>query len=500
MSLPTAAGPSPVTPDPVPPPAGAPATAVIPADVRVDALTTLADAAAEQAAADAVSRRRAVLRRLRPQVLARLAARLPRRAGGAGRPARLVAPPPARDRFGPRDLLAEAAHGIGARPGRLLLTIIGTVLGIGSLVVTTGLAQTAAGQISRQFDAVAATRVVVEPATARTAGGERTVGRIPWDVEDRLGRIAGVELVGALGAVDTGELEVTAQPVNDPSAQAFASPSVVAATPGLLASIDGRVVTGRWFDAGHDARADRVVVLGARAAQRLGVLRVDRQPAIFIGERPYAVIGVVDGVQRRSDLLDGVFLPVGTARADFRVSGLEQAHVRIAVGAGPVIAEQGPLALEPNNPEAVRVQVPPPAPSVRENVQADVNAIFLALGAVALLVGALGIANVTLLSVRERLGEIGLRRALGARTRDIVAQFLTESAVIGLLGGLVGAALGVMVVVGVSVMREWTPILDTGAVVGAAALGVVIGLLAGAYPAFRAARIEPIAALRGTAT
>ncbi|WP_225753122.1 ABC transporter permease [Actinotalea sp. Marseille-Q4924] len=458
-------------------------------------LADLSAAAAEQAAADERAARTGRLRGLRPRLPGTVRAR---RAGG-GRSPRLVPPPPARDRFGPADLLAEAAHGIGARPGRLLLTIVGTVLGIGSLVVTTGLAQTAAGQISRQFDAVAATRVVVEPASARTASGERTIGRIPWDVEDRLGRIAGVELVGALGPVDTGDLEVTAQPVNDPSAQAFAPPAVVAATPGLLRAVDGRVVTGRWFDAGHDVRADRVVVLGARAAQRLGVLRVDRQPAIFIGDRPYAVIGVVDGVQRRSDLLDAVFLPVGTARADFRVSGLDQAHVRIAVGAGPVIAEQGPSALEPNNPEAVSVQVPPPPPPVRENVQADVNAIFLALGAVALLVGALGIANVTLLSVRERLGEIGLRRALGARTRDIVAQFLTESGVIGLLGGLIGASLGVMVVVGVSVAKQWTPILDTGAVVGAAALGVVIGLLAGAYPAFRAARIEPIAALRGTA-
>ncbi|WP_223145121.1 ABC transporter permease [Actinotalea subterranea] len=402
-----------------------------------------------------------------------------------------------RDRFGIRDLVAEAAHGVGARPGRLVLTIIGTVLGVGSLVVTVGLAQTAAGQIARQFDAVAATQVVVEPATSRTSQGERATGRIPWDVEDRLNRIAGVEAAGAVAPVSIGEATITAVPVNDPSAPDVTPPKVLATSPGMLEAVGGRVVTGRYFDSGHDQRADRIVVLGARAATRLGVNRVDRQPSIFIGEHSYTVIGIIDDVNRRSDMLDSVILPIGTARADFDLSSIEQAHAKIAVGAGPVLADQAPLALEPNNPDTIEVQVPPAASGVRQNVQADINAIFLALGGVALLVGGLGIANITLLSVRERVGEIGLRRALGASKRNIGAQFLVESVVIGLLGGLIGSALGVFAVVAVSLAKEWTPILDTWIVIGAALLGGVIGLGAGTYPALKAAGIEPITALRG---
>ncbi len=401
------------------------------------------------------------------------------------------------DHFGLRDLLAEAAHGIGARPGRLVLTIVGTVLGIGSLVVTVGLAQTAAGQIARTFDEVAATQVVVQPGTTRTAGGERATGTIPWDVEDRLSRIAGVEHVGAIASVDVGDARITAVPVNDPSAPSMATPQVLATTPGMKDAVGAHVATGRYFDAGHDERADRIVVLGSRAAQRLGVSRVDSQPSIFIGERSYTVIGIIDEVRRRSDLLDAVILPVGTARQDFRLRALEQAHIQMDVGAGPVIAKQAPYFLEPNSPESIDVQVPPASSTVRENVQADINAIFLALGAVALLVGGLGIANVTLLSVRERTGEIGLRRALGATKGNIGNQFLMESGVIGLLGGLVGAAVGVGVVVGVSLAKDWTPILDTPVVIGASLLGAVIGLGAGAYPALKAAGVEPITALRG---
>lgn len=402
------------------------------------------------------------------------------------------------DHFTVQDLIVEASAGIGARPARLVMTTAGTVLGIASLVVTIGFAQTAAGQIARQFDAVAATQVIIEPGTTRTAnGGTAATSRLPWDSEQRVERLAGVEGAGLVAAVDTRGLTVTAVPVNDPSAPATLGPPVMAASPGLLAAVRGEVVTGRAFDAGHDARADRVVMLGARAAEALGINRVDSQPSIFIGDHSYTVIGIIDGVERRSDLLDAVIIPMGTARADFNLGGAEELQIQIQVGAGALVARQAPIALDPNAPENFSVVAPTAKSGLQENVQADVNIVFLILGFIALLAGGLGIANVTLLSVMERVGEIGLRRSLGATTRNIAWQFIVESAVIGLLGGLVGSAVGTFAVVIVSLVQGWTPILDLWLVLGSALLGAVVGLLAGLYPALRASRIEPVTALRG---
>jgi len=257
-------------------------------------------------------------------------------------------------------------------------------------------------------------------------------------------------------------------------------------------------VTGRYFDAGHDARGDRVAVLGERAAEALGINRVDSQPSIFIGETPYTVIGIIRGVERRSDLLDSVILPLGTARADFGVKAAAELHVQIAVGAGALVARQAPIAIAPNAPENFTVTSPSTKSELRDNIQSDINVVFLILGGIALLAGGLGIANVTMLSVMERIGEIGLRRALGATRRDIARQFMIESVVIGLLGGLIGSALGVFAVVIVSVIQGWTPILDPWLAIGSALLGAVVGLAAGVFPARRASNIEPITALRGS--
>lgn len=380
-----------------------------------------------------------------------------------------------------------------------MLTILGTVLGIGSVVVTVGLAQTAAGQISAEFDAVAATQAVIKPETASGGGQERALSVLPWDAPERVLRLNGVERAGLIGDVDIKDRTVTAVPVNDPSVAALSSPPVVATSGGFLEAVRGDVVAGRYFDEGHSARGDRVVVLGTRAAEKLGINRLESQPSIFIGENNYTVIGIVADMDRRSDMLDSVILPIGTARADYQLAAAQELHIRIATGAGPLVKEQGPVALDPNAPETFSVTAPRSGSDLRQNVQASVDAIFLALGGVALLVGGVGIANVTLLSVMERRGEIGLRRALGATKRNIAGQFVVESVVIGLLGGLIGAAIGVFVVVGVSVTKEWTPILDIRMAGGAALLGGVIGLLAGLYPAMKAAAVEPITALRGGA-
>ncbi|WP_204261222.1 FtsX-like permease family protein [Blastococcus saxobsidens] len=402
------------------------------------------------------------------------------------------------DRFRFSDLLGEATADIGSRPGRLVMTIAGTVLGISALITTIGLAQTTAGQIARQFDADAATQLVVTPRTASTGGGAVVAtGALPWDAVPRLERLAGIESAALLAEVSLPGAVVTTVPVNDPSQPPSAPPPVYAASEALLDTIGGRLSTGRFFDAGHDLRADRVAVLGVRAADRLGVQRVDTQPSVFVDGIAYAVLGVIDSVDARAELLNAVVLPTGTARADFRLSAPGDAQARIAVGAGPQLRGQAALALAPDDPESLDVSAPDGRSQLGRDVQADVNGVFVILSAVVLVAGGVGIANVTMLSVMERVGEIGLRRAIGATRRQIAGQFVAESVVVGLLGGLIGAALGVFAVVAISAVRAWTPVVDPWIALGGALLGAVVGLVAGGFPARRAARIEPVDALRG---
>ncbi|HMC09337.1 MAG TPA: ABC transporter permease, partial [Actinomycetota bacterium] len=239
-----------------------------------------------------------------------------------------------------------------------------------------------------------------------------------------------------------------------------------------------------------------VAVLGPNAADLLHITRVDNQPAIYIGDHLYAVIGILAGVERQSSLLGAVIIPEGTARRQFGVTSPGSVQVETKVGAAALIAAQMPPALSPGDPAALKVTAPAEPRRIKAGVQKDLNSLFLLLGAVSLLVGAIGIANVTLVSVLERVGEIGLRRSLGAARRHIAGQFLVESTTLGLIGGVMGAAIGTIVVVIVAASRTWTPVLEPWVPLGAPVIGGVVGLLAGAYPSARAASLEPVEALR----
>ncbi|WP_349898862.1 ABC transporter permease [Parafrigoribacterium soli] len=402
------------------------------------------------------------------------------------------------DRFRFSDAVVEATADINARPVRLIATVVGTILGVAALVATLGFAQTSAVQIAHQFAALAGRQAIVSPMTVPGPNGTNIpVTQLDWDSATRIGRLSGVDDAALLSKISLGDSVVSAVTVDDPSAPILEQPGVYAASPGIIHTAGASMVAGRMFDGGHDRRGARVAVISERAAKRLGVGAMGSQPSVFLGGMAYSVLGIYDHAKYDGDLQDAIIIPSTTARTEFDLAAPDEVMVKLAVNTGPIFTRQAPIALSPNDPTEIAVSAPSGVSGLQKSVQGDVNLVFVILSVVVLLAGGFGIANVTLLSVVERTAEIGLRRAVGATARQIAAQFVVESAVLGLLGGLLGAAIGVVSIEVFALVHHWAVVTSPAIAFGGVMLGAVVGLLAGGLPARRAARIEPVDALRG---
>ncbi|MEV8284512.1 ABC transporter permease [Streptomyces niveus] len=392
------------------------------------------------------------------------------------------------------DVVGESLAGITQRPARSVLTSVGTVLGVGTFVAVLGLTATASSQIDGRFNSLMATEVSVEDVSRERT--EFVQLAFPPDAGRRVEALNGVRDAGVYWTVQLPAREaVRAAPVQ--AADGGGRIQVVAASPGVLEAARPSVAQGRLFDDWHDASGQRVAVLGAATAARLGITTLETRPAVFLGDEAFSVVGIIDDVQREPELLLSVVVP---PKASLDIWGPPRGSAKMLVatdlGAANQVASEIPLALDPAHPDHFEA-VPPPDPrSLRTEVTNDLDDLFLLLAGVCLVIGAVGIANTTLVSVMERTGEIGLRRTLGARGRHISVQFLCESSVLGTLGGLVGSALGVLGVVVVALLRDWTPVVHPLTVTSAPGVGLVTGLLAGFYPAWRASRVQPVEALR----
>ncbi len=275
---------------------------------------------------------------------------------------------------------------------------------------------------------------------------------------------------------------------------------VFAVGPGFLAAAGAVAQQGRLPGHWDQARAVPVCLAGAAAARALGVTSVAGQATVMIGGLPCTVVGITGLANGQAWLLRSVLMPAAAAVAIWgcpqSAAGIAPAMlIRTRPGAAALVAAQAPLAISATDPARFGVSVPPSPVRLGGQVTAISADLFLALAAISLLLGMSAIAASTTASIRERTAEIGLRRAVGARRRHIVAHLLAESALLGLLGGLAGSGLGVVVVVGVAIARNWTPVIAPLTVLPAPLIGATAGLIAGLYPSLRAARMEPATAL-----
>ena len=398
-----------------------------------------------------------------------------------------------RTRLGPGDAISEAVATTVARPARALLTITGTVLGVAWFVTALGLASTADGQVVVTFAGRLATQITVRQPHP---GPAPAAYPYPPGVEHRLEALNGVVAAGVYWRVRPANLVVSAGAPR----RIVAQPTVIAASGGFLAAAGVRISQGEAFGRWAQSRAVAVCLVGSLIASKLGIHTVHGQPVIHIGDEPCVIIGIFGRAIRRPSLLRAVVLPLPAAARIWgppnpRAGERPTVLIQTRPGAAPTVGREVPYAISPARPHQFTVIVPVRPQRLRHQVAETLSSLFVTLGWVSLAIAVLSIAAFTWLSVRERAEEYGLRRALGARRRHVVAHVVAESAMLGLIGGLAGSAIGIALVILLASYWHWVPVIAPLTVWPAPLAGAAAGILASLIPAARAARIQPALAL-----
>lgn len=384
------------------------------------------------------------------------------------------------------DLARTATIGMRTRKQRAALSALGIMIGIGAMVAVLGLSQSSQAELLAQLERLGTNLITVQPDSGFGLGS----GNLPAESTSMISRIGPVEETSMISVVSKNVYRNDLIPPG-----LTGGISVQAIDQQLLAVLGGSVSDGVWFD---EVRASFPnVVLGSVAAERLGFRDVSGIQQAWLGERWFNVIGILNTFELAPDLDRSVFIGHSAAETYFNHQNLP---TRVLVRVDPDKVDQVITVLaataNPQFPEEVTVDKPTDALEAQEAADDTFTALLLGLGAVSLLVGGVGIANVMVIAVLERRSEIGLRRALGATRRQVANQFLGEALLMGAIGGVGGILLGVTTTAIYAGLKDWAVRIPPLALISGIAAALLISGIAGLYPALKAARLSPTEALR----